>query len=107
MKIEIKTGVKEYLYQKNVQDIYVEMDNKGGCCTGPVFVPEVKLGKPEYVNMYDSFVKEDITVYLPKKALNGDTENVSIKLRNILGRKSLIVNGILAYKEEHWGKKKY
>ena len=34
-------------------------------------------------------------------------KKVSIKLRNILGQKSLIVNGILAYKEEHWGKKKY
>ena len=53
------------------------------------------------------FVKDEITIYLPKKALNEGTENVTIKLRNILGQKSLVVNGILAYNEEHWGKKKY
>jgi hypothetical protein len=107
MNVEIKHGVKEYLYQKGARDIYIEMDNKGGCCTGPVFIPEVKIGKPVYENMYDPFVNDEITVYLPKKMLNEDTANVTIKLRNILGRKSLTVNGILAYKEEDWGKKKY
>lgn len=107
MNIEIKPGVKEYLFQQNVQDIYIEMGNRGGCCTGPVFVPEVKLGKPVYDNMYDAFAKGEIIVYLPKKMLNEETKNITIKLRNILGRKSLIVNGILAYKVEDWGRKKY
>ncbi len=107
MNIEIKHGVKEYLNQQNVQDIYIEMDNRGGCCSGPVFVPVVKLGKPDYINTYDIFVIEQITVYLPKKINNEETKNITIKLRNILGYKSLIVNGILAYKEKTWEKKKY
>ncbi len=107
MNIEIKHGVKEYLNQKNVQDIYVEMDNRGGCCSGPIFVPVVKLGKPDYTNMYEPFVKDEITFYVPKKRSNEETENITIKLRNILGYKSLIVNGILAYKQKTWEKKKY
>jgi hypothetical protein len=107
MNIEIKHGVKKYLYQKNVQDIYIEMANRGGCCSGPVFVPVVKLGKPAYSNMYDLFVKDEITFYFPKKMNNEETENITIKLRNILGYKSLIVNGILAYKQKTWEKKKY
>lgn len=107
INIEIKNGVKEYLNQKNIKDIYIEMDNRGGCCSGPVFVPIVKLGKPEYINSYDIFVKDEITVYFPKKMNNGETENVTIKLRNILGYKSLIVTGVLAYKEKTWEKKKY
>ncbi|MBW9155226.1 CC/Se motif family (seleno)protein [Clostridium tagluense] len=107
MNIEIKHGVKKYLYEKNVQDVYIEMENRGGCCSGPVFVPVVKLGKPSYITMYDLFVKDEFTFYLPKKMSNEETENITIKLRNILGYKSLIVNGILAYKQKTWEKKKY
>lgn len=106
MNIEIKRGVKEYLNQKNVHDIYIEMDNRGGCCSGPVFVPVVKLGKPTYMNMYDFLVKDDITFYFPKKMNNEETEKITIKLRNILGYKSLVVDGLLAYKEKTWEKEK-
>lgn len=83
------------------------MDNRGGCCSGPVFVPTVKLGKPSYINTYDLFVKDEITIYFPKKMSNEETKNITIKLRNILGYKSLIVTGVLAYKEKTWEKKKY
>ena len=38
---------------------------------------------------------------------NEETESITIKLRNILGYKSLIVRGVLAYKEKTWEKKKY
>ena len=38
---------------------------------------------------------------------NEETENITIKLRNILGYKSLVVTGILAYKQKTWEKKKY
>lgn len=107
MNIEIKQGVKEYLNKRNVQDIYIEMDNRGGCCSGPVYVPVVKVGKPSYINMYDFFIKDEITVYVPKKMNNEETKDITIKLRNILGYKSLIVNGVLAYKEKNWEKKKY
>ncbi|MGE5627980.1 MAG: CC/Se motif family (seleno)protein [Solirubrobacterales bacterium] len=107
MNIEFKAKVKEYLYDKNTTDIYIEMDNKGGCCSGPVFVPEVRLGVPEYINMYEPFIHEDITVYIPKKVINEETENISIKLRNMLGQKSLVVNGILAYKDKKYGNNKF
>lgn len=109
MDIEIKRGVKEYLKEKNLHDIYIEMVNRGGCCSGPVYVPVVKLGKPSYDNSYDLFVKDEISIYFPKKMNNEEIQNVIIKLRNILGFKSLVVNGILAYKEKTWdkGKKKY
>lgn len=107
MNIEFNQAVKEYLNQKNVQDIYIEMDNRGGCCSGPVFVPVVKLGKPDDIDIYETFVKDEITVYIPKKMDNEENQNVTIKLRNILGHKSLIVHGVLAYKEKNWGKKKY
>jgi len=79
------------------------MDNMGGCCSGPVFVPVVKLGKPTDSSIYELFIKDEITVYFPKKMISEETEKITIKLRNILGRKSLIVNGILAYKERIWG----
>jgi len=79
----------------------------GGCCSGPVYVPVVKLGKPNDSSMYEIFVKDDITIYFPKKMINEETENIIIKTRNVLGRKSLIVNGILAYKQKTWGPKKY
>ena len=109
MNIEIKHGVKDFLNQKNFQDVYIEMEDRGGCCTGPVFVPVVKLGKPDYITMFDLLVKDEITFYVPKKMSNKETENISIKLRNILGHKSLIVSGILAYQEKTWEreKKKY
>lgn len=109
MNIEIKNGVKEFLNQRNYKDVYIEMEDRGGCCSGPVFVPVVKLGKPDYSNLYDLLVKDEITFYFPKKMSNKDTENITIKLRNILGYKSLIVNGILAYQEKTWerDKKKY
>lgn len=107
INIEIKKGVKEYLYQRNLNEIYIEMDNRGGCCSGPVFIPIVKLGKPDSSEIYDHFVKDEITVYLPKTINNEETNNITIKLRNILGCKSLIVNGILAYKQKTWQKKKY
>ena len=109
MNIEIKHGVKEFLNQKDYQDFYIEMEDRGGCCSGPVFVPVVKLGKPDYSNMYDILVKDEITCYFPKKMNNKETENITIKVRNILGFKSLIVIGLLAYKEETWEreKKKY
>lgn len=83
------------------------MDNRGGCCSGPVFVPTVKLGKPASSDIYDLFVKDEITIYFPKKMSNEESKNITIKLRNILGYKSLIVNGVLAYKEKTWEKKKY
>jgi hypothetical protein len=107
INIEIKSGVKKYLNEKNLKDIYIEMDNRGGCCSGPVFVPTVKLGKPEGSDLYDIFEVDGITVYFPKKMDNEETNNITIKLRNILGHKSLVVNGILAYKENAWKKKKY
>lgn len=107
MNIEIKNGVKEYLKKNNVKDIYIGMDNRGGCCSGPVFVPVIKLGRPEDISLYETFVKDEITVYVPKKVSNEEAENITIKLRNILGFKSLVVTGILAYKEQNWKKKKY
>jgi hypothetical protein len=107
MNIEIKEGAKKYLNKNNIQDIYIEMDNRGGCCSGPVYVPVVKLGKPSYIDIYDSFIKDEITVYIPKKINNEEIKDITIKLRNILGHKSLIVNGVLAYKEKNWEKKKY
>jgi len=82
------------------------MANRGGCCSGPVYIPVVKLGKPTYSNMYAPFEKDEMTLYLPKKVINQETENVTIKLRSFLGRKSLAVNGILAYKEKTWDKDK-
>jgi len=106
MNIEIKHGVKEFLIQKKIQDVYIEMENRGGCCSGPVFVPVVKLGKPDYSNMYELLVKDEITCYFPKKMSNKETEKITIKLRNILGYKSLIVNGLLAYKEKTWEREK-
>ena len=90
-----------------MQDIYVDMDNRGGCCSGPVFVPVVKLGKPVFNNEYDSFEVDGIIIYVPKKFVSDDAGNITIKLRSILGQKSLIVNGILAYKEHEYGKKKF
>ena len=59
--------------------------------------------------MYDLLVKDEITIHFPKKMSNKETENITIKLRNILGHKSLIVKGILAYQEKTWEreKKKY
>ncbi len=107
MNIEIKRGVKEYLSEKNVQDIYIEMANRGGCCSGPIFIPVVKLGKPYYDKGYDFFIKDEITVYIPKNGNNEKTEDVIIKLRNILGRKSLLVKGILAYKQKTYRKKEF
>lgn len=107
INIEIKKGVKEYLNQKNVKDIYIDMVNRGGCCSGPIFVPVAKLGKPDDGDIYESFIKDEITIYVPKKIINEENKNVIIKLRNVLGIKSLIVNGILAYKEKTWEKKKY
>lgn len=107
MNIEIKRGVKEYLSEKNIQDIYIEMVNRGGCCSGPVFIPVVKLGKPSYEKGYDFWVKDKITLFLPKNVSNEKPENIIIKLRNILGHKSLLVNGILAYKQKTYEKKKY
>lgn len=83
------------------------MVNRGGCCSGPVFVPTVKLGKPDSSDIYEPFIKDEIAVYIPKKVINEENKNVTIKLRNILGYKSLVVNGILAYKEKNWQKKKY
>jgi len=83
------------------------MDNRGGCCSGPIFVPVVKLGKPEYTSYYDSYEKEGITCYIPQKARSGEIENVTIKLKNVLGRKSLAVDGILAYKKGGYGKKEF
>ena len=93
--------------QKSVQDIYIEMENRGGCCSGPVFVPVIKLGKPEDSDLHEKFVKEDIIVHVPKKIINDENKNAIIKLRNILGHKSLVVSGVLAYKEKTWEKKKY
>nr|WP_320026133.1 CC/Se motif family (seleno)protein [uncultured Acetobacterium sp.] len=106
INIEIKQNVKDYLNHQNVQDIYIEMDNRGGCCSGPIYVPTVKLGKPTYDAMYDRFEQNDIACYLPKKMLNEETPDITIKLRNFLGRKSLSVNGLLAYKEDGYKKKK-
>lgn len=82
------------------------MDNRGGCCSGPIYVPIVKLGKPTYFSMYDRFEQNDIACYLPKKMLNEETPDITIKLRNFLGRKSLSVSGLLAYKEDGYKKKK-
>ncbi len=107
MKIELKSGVKDYLYQRSTDAIYIEMDNKGGCCSGPVYVPEVKLGVPEYINMYEPFMQDDITVYLPKAALTEETKDITIKLKNFLGQKSLQATGILAYKQKHYGNNKF
>ena len=83
------------------------MDNRGGCCSGPIYVPVVKLGKPTYDAMYDRFMQNDITCYLPKKMLNEETPKITIKLRSFLGRKSLAVSGLLAYKEDGYKKKKF
>jgi hypothetical protein len=83
------------------------MENRGGCCSGPIYVPVVKIGKPEYTSSFDSFEKAGITCYIPKKAMSGKIENVTIKLRNVLGRKSLTVDGILAYKKGGYGKKEF
>jgi hypothetical protein len=83
------------------------MENRGGCCSGPIFVPVVKIGKPEYISSFDSFEKDGITCHIPKKAMSGEIENVTIKLRNVLGRKSLAVDGILAYKKGGYGKKEF
>lgn len=107
MNIEIKQAVQKYLSEKNIRDIYVEMDNRGGCCSGPVYVPVVKLGKPDYIDIYNSFLKDEITVYVPKKMNIEEVKNITIRLRNILGYKSLIVDGLLAYKEKNWERKKY
>jgi hypothetical protein len=90
-----------------VQDVYIDMDNRGGCCSGPIFIPVVKLGKPEYQNSYDSFEKDEIICHIPKKIQGEGTEKVTIKLRNVLGRKSLAVDGILAYKKGGYGKKEF
>ncbi|HEY5537909.1 MAG TPA: CC/Se motif family (seleno)protein [Acetobacterium sp.] len=99
MNIEIKKSVKDYLHQKNVQDIYIAMDNRGGCCTeGAVYVPIIKLGKPANSGLYDLFKVDDITFYFPKKINNAENENITIKLRNILGHKSLVVSGLLGFK---------
>lgn len=106
MKITFKPGVREYLNNKNTKNIYIEMDNKGGCCSGPVYVPEVRMGIPKYLSMYDSFTEDEIVVYIPKKVLGEDAKDITIKVRNILGQKSLIVNGILAYKDKVYGNKK-
>jgi len=83
------------------------MENRGGCCSGPIFIPVVKLGKPEYQNSYDCFEKDGIMCYIPKKIQGEGTEKVTIKLRNVLGRKSLAVDGILAYKKGGYGKKEF
>lgn len=107
MNIEIKQAVQKYLSEKNIRDIYIEMDNRGGCCSGPVYVPVVKLGKPDYMDMYDYFNKDEITIYVPKKMNNEEVKDITIRLRNILGHKSLIVDGLLAYKEKNWQRKKY
>lgn len=107
MNIEIKKNAKDYLVQQNVQEIYIHMANQGGCCSGPIYVPVVKLGKPTYGNMYDLFMQNDISCYLPKKMLNEKTPDITIKLRNVLGRKSLSVKGLLAYKEDGYKKKKF
>ncbi|WP_279235177.1 CC/Se motif family (seleno)protein [Acetobacterium paludosum] len=105
----MKKGVESYLYQRNAKEIYIEMTNRGGCCSGPVYLPVVKLGKPDCENMYDLIMKDNIACYLPRKAINNETKQVTIKLHNILGRKSLAVTGILAYKEDTWARsqKKY
>lgn len=83
------------------------MDNRGGCCSGPIFVPVVKLGRPESTNSYDAYDIDGITCYIPHKAMCGEIENVTIKLKNVLGRKSLAVDGILAYKKGGYGKKEF
>lgn len=83
------------------------MENRGGCCSGPVFVPVAKLGKPTHADIYENFMKDKITVYFPKKMINEENKDLTIKLRNILGYKSLTVTGVLAYKEKTWEKKKY
>ena len=83
------------------------MDNRGGCCSGPVFVPVIRLGEPEESENYEHFVQDGITVYVPKTIMTEENKDVKIKLRNILGHKSLIVNGVLAYKQKTWQKKKY
>lgn len=107
MNIEIKKGVKDYLDKRNVREIHVEMANRGGCCSGPVYIPVVKLGKPTYDNSYEPFEQDEVLLYLPKKVINGDTKKVSIKVRNIFGNKSLSVGGILGYKEGGYKKKKF
>jgi len=83
------------------------MANSGGCCSGPIFIPVVKLGKPDYMASYETFEKDGITYYIPKRTVDGDVDNVTIKLRNILGKKSLVVEGILAYKKGGYGKKEF
>ncbi|WPC39833.1 CC/Se motif family (seleno)protein [Clostridium sp. JS66] len=107
MNIEINRGVKEYLSEKAIQDIYIEMVNRGACCSGNVFIPVVRLGKPSYEERYNFFVKDEITLYVPKNVNNQNIENIIIKVRNILGHKSLLVNGILAYKQKTYERKKY
>jgi len=107
INIEIKNNVKEYLNQKNIQDIHIEMENRGGCCSGPVYIPVVKLGKPDFGNTYDLYMQDKIAFYLPKNVKKEEVKKITIKLKNFLGRKSLSVNGLLAYKESTWTGKKY
>jgi len=70
-------------------------------------MPVVKLGKPEYTASYETFEKEGVTYYIPKTTVDGDVDNVTLKLRNVLGVKSLVVEGILAYKKGGYGKKEF
>jgi len=98
MNIEIQKSAKEYLYKVNVKDIFIALDDRGGCCAGDIYVPIVKLGKPAGIDSYDLILVDDIGFYFPKKINNAENENITIKLRNILGNKSLIVKGLLGFK---------
>ena len=98
MNIEIKPKVKEYLTQMNVHEIYIEMENQGGCCAGDIHIPVIRLGAPTNINVYKEYLLDNISVYFPKKLNNVENEHIVIKLRNILGKKSLVVSGLLGCK---------
>ncbi len=75
-------NIKSQLSKKALDAITIDYDNVCNCCSS-YRTPRATLGKPEYDNDFNTYVYEDILIYVNKQ-LPFNRELVTTQLNSLL-----------------------